>query len=78
MAGGALDGQKCAEFGVTLSELRELMEFRGNDAYQRIQTQYSGALELCRRLYTSPTEGRSTDTPQHTRPSLLSVTINQE
>jgi len=45
------------EFGVTLSELRELMELRGTDAHQRIQTHYNGVLELCKRLYTSPTEG---------------------
>jgi len=52
------DGQKWSgEFGVTLSELRELMELRGHDAYQRIQSQHGGVLELCKRLYTSPTEG---------------------
>jgi len=33
------------------------MELRGNDAYQRIQSQCGGVLELCRRLLTSPTEG---------------------
>jgi len=49
------------EFGVTLAELRELMELRGTDALQRIQTQYSGVLELCRRLCTSPTEGLCID-----------------
>jgi len=60
MAGGASDkSPQSVEFGVTLSELRELMELRGNDAHQRIQSQYSGVLELCRRLYTSPTEGQS-------------------
>ena len=58
MASVADDRQSGAEFGVTVSELRELMELRGNDAYQRIQTQYCGVLELCKRLYTSPTEGR--------------------
>ena len=58
MASVADEKQSGTEFGVTVSELRELMELRGNDAYQRIQTQYSGVLELCRRLYTSPTEGR--------------------
>ena len=44
---------------MSLAELRELMELRGSDADHRIQTQYSGVLELCRRLYTSPTEGLS-------------------
>jgi len=45
------------QFGCTLKELRELMEQRGIDAVARIQQQYGGVLELCRRLYTSPTEG---------------------
>ena len=58
MASVTDEKQTDTEFGVTVSELRELMELRGNDAYQRIQTQYSGVLELCKRLYTSPTEGR--------------------
>jgi len=48
-----------AQFGCTLKELRELMEQRGIDAVARIQQQYGGVLELCRRLYTSPTEGLS-------------------
>jgi len=46
-----------AQFGCSLKELRELMEQRGIDAVARIQQQYGGVLELCRRLYTSPTEG---------------------
>ena len=47
------------QFGCTLKELRELMELRGAEAYQKIQQQYGGVLELCKRLYTSPTEGES-------------------
>jgi len=50
-------GVSPAQFGCTLKELRELMEQRGLDAVARIQQQYGGVLELCRRLYTSPTEG---------------------
>lgn len=46
------------QFGCTVKELRELMELRGQEACQRIQHQYSGVLELCKRLYTSPTEGQ--------------------
>ena len=42
------------------------MELRGNDAYQRIQSQYNGVLDLCKRLYTSPTEGR----PAHSSTNL--------
>ena len=57
MAPGA--GGSPVEFGCSLKELRELMEQRGIDAVARIQQQYGGVLELCRRLYTSPTEGTS-------------------
>ena len=57
------------QFGCTLKELRELMEQRGLDAVARIQQQYGGVLELCRRLYTSPTEG----TPSGASHYLISV-----
>jgi len=57
MAPGA--GVNPAQFGCSLKELRELMEQRGLDAVARIQQQYGGVLELCRRLYTSPTEGEN-------------------
>jgi len=56
MAPGA-GGSPAPQFGCSLKELRELMEQRGIDAVARIQQQYGGVLELCRRLYTSPTEG---------------------
>jgi len=52
-----MDGRPI-EFGCTVKELRELMEQRGLDACTRIQQQYGGVLDLCRRLYTSPTEGK--------------------
>lgn len=53
-----LDGPSI-QFGCTVKELRELMELRGSEACQRIQSQYGGVLEFCKRLYTSPTEGQS-------------------
>jgi len=71
MAGAAGDGQNSAEFGVALSELRDLMELRGHDACQRIHAQYSGVLELCKRLYTSPTEGQSPLAPLFTHWSVM-------
>jgi len=55
--GGVAGGASAPQFGCSLKELRELMEQRGLDAVARIQQQYGGVLELCRRLYTSPTEG---------------------
>lgn len=46
-------------FGCTLSELRTLMELRGAEALQKIQEAYGDVSGLCRRLKTSPTEGKS-------------------
>jgi len=46
-------------FECTVKELKELMALRHQEAYQRIQQQYSGVLEICRRIQTSPTEGLS-------------------
>ncbi|XP_065297279.1 plasma membrane calcium-transporting ATPase 2 isoform X7 [Dermacentor albipictus] len=48
-----------AQYGVTLQQLRELMETRGQEAIQRIQEEYGGIQDLCRKLYTSPTDGLS-------------------
>ncbi|KAH7947025.1 hypothetical protein HPB52_007422 [Rhipicephalus sanguineus] len=48
-----------AQYGVTVQQLRELMETRGHEAIQRIQDEYGGIQDLCRKLYTSPTDGLS-------------------
>ncbi|GFY43346.1 plasma membrane calcium-transporting ATPase 2 [Trichonephila inaurata madagascariensis] len=48
-----------ARYGVSLKELRELMEYRGRDAVHKIRDEYGGAQELCKKLYTSPTDGLS-------------------
>ncbi|XP_064473552.1 plasma membrane calcium-transporting ATPase 2-like isoform X3 [Ornithodoros turicata] len=48
-----------AQYGVNLQQLRELMETRGQEAIQRIQEDYGGIQELCKKLYTSPTDGLS-------------------
>lgn len=46
-----------ADFGVTVLELRNLMELRKTDAVQQIHESYGGIQELCERLKTSPTYG---------------------
>ena len=58
MMGEEMDGVP-GKFGCTLQELRSLMEHRGHEAYQRLQEDYGGVLDLCKRLYTSPNEGKS-------------------
>ena len=55
--GEEVDGRP-ATFGCSLKELRELMEYRGHEAYTKLQRDYpGGVLELTKRLYTSPSEG---------------------
>jgi len=47
------------KFGCTIAELQQLMTHRGPDGCQKITSDYGGVMELCRRLKTSPTEGKS-------------------
>uniref|UniRef100_A0A4D5R9F7 Calcium-transporting ATPase n=1 Tax=Scolopendra viridis TaxID=118503 RepID=A0A4D5R9F7_SCOVI len=53
-----IDGRP-AQYGITLKQLRELMEVRGREAIQKINTEFGGVQELCKKLYTSPNEGLS-------------------
>lgn len=52
-----IDGRP-AQYGVSLKTLRELMEHRGRDGIARIN-EVGGVQELCKKLYTSPNEGKS-------------------
>jgi len=47
------------KFACTIPELQELMRHRGPDGCQKINSEYGSVLELCRRLRTSPVEGKS-------------------
>ncbi|NXL75493.1 AT2B1 ATPase, partial [Leptocoma aspasia] len=47
------------DFGVTLAELRSLMELRAADALQKIQECYGDVHGICTKLKTSPNEGLS-------------------
>uniref|UniRef100_A0A8C6TSE8 Calcium-transporting ATPase n=1 Tax=Neogobius melanostomus TaxID=47308 RepID=A0A8C6TSE8_9GOBI len=47
--------------GVRADSLRELMEFRGNDALQKIESSYGNTEGLCQRLHSSTTEGEAGD-----------------
>lgn len=51
-----IDGRP-AQYGVTLKQLRELMELRGREGVNKING-YGGVQEICKKLYTSPNEGR--------------------
>lgn len=50
-----VDGRP-AQYGLTLKQLREVMEVRGPEAVEQIR-HYGGVQEICKKLYTSPTEG---------------------
>ncbi|NXO00218.1 AT2B1 ATPase, partial [Rhinopomastus cyanomelas] len=47
------------DFGVTLAELRSLMELRAADALHKIQECYGDVYGICTKLKTSPNEGLS-------------------
>ncbi|XP_051471053.1 plasma membrane calcium-transporting ATPase 1 isoform X4 [Apus apus] len=47
------------DFGVTLAELRSLMELRAADALHKIQECYGDVYGICAKLKTSPNEGLS-------------------
>ncbi|KAG4079815.1 hypothetical protein HA402_014946 [Bradysia odoriphaga] len=70
-----IDGRP-AQYGISLKNLRELMEHRGREGILRIQEQ-GGVQELCKKLYTSPNEGLSGSAAdiEHRRETFGSNTI---
>ncbi|KQS21511.1 uncharacterized protein Dere_GG16451, isoform F [Drosophila erecta] len=52
-----IDGRP-AQYGISLKQLRELMEHRGREGVMKI-AEIGGIHELCKKLYTSPNEGLS-------------------
>nr|XP_041632659.1 plasma membrane calcium-transporting ATPase 2-like isoform X9 [Drosophila kikkawai] len=52
-----IDGRP-AQYGMSLKQLRELMEHRGREGVAKIG-EFGGIHELCKKLYTSPNEGLS-------------------
>lgn len=50
-----IDGRP-AQYGITLKQLRELMEHRGREGIAKLND-LGGVQELCKKLYTSPSEG---------------------
>ena len=56
-----IDGRP-AQYGISLKQLRELMENRGREGVQKLQ-ELGGVQELCKKLYTSPNEGKKLTKP---------------
>lgn len=52
-----IDGRP-AQYGITLKQLRELMEHRGREGVNKING-HGGVQEICKKLYTSPSEGKN-------------------
>ncbi|XP_029140098.1 plasma membrane calcium-transporting ATPase 1-like, partial [Protobothrops mucrosquamatus] len=48
-----------ADFNITTSELKNLMQFRKKEAVHKIKELYGDVFEICNRLKTSPTSGIS-------------------
>ncbi|XP_054641820.1 plasma membrane calcium-transporting ATPase 1-like isoform X2 [Dunckerocampus dactyliophorus] len=53
------DGNHDGDFGVTVMDLRGLMELRSGEAVNKIRDSYGDVQGICRRLKTSPIEGLS-------------------
>lgn len=52
----SIDGRP-AQYGITLKQLRDLMEHRGPEGVGKIND-LGGVQEICKKLYTSPSEGK--------------------
>jgi len=70
-----VDGRP-AQYGLSLRQLRELMEVRGREACEQLN-RYGGVQEICKKIYTSPTEGLSGSAKdiEHRRETFGSNTI---
>lgn len=57
--GGGMEANHSDNYGVTMEELRTLMELRGAEALQKIQETYGDIEGLCHRLKSSTTDGKT-------------------
>lgn len=70
-----IDGRP-AQYGISLKQLRELMEHRGREGCAKV-AEFGGVQEICKKLYTSPNEGLSGSLPdiEHRRETFGSNVI---
>lgn len=64
------------DFGVTTDDLRNLMELRSHEACNKIRDLYGDVQGLCRRLKTSPIEGKTGERPAKTCPRPAGTCLN--
>ncbi len=57
------EGNHDVDFGVSLLDLKTLMELRSAEAVNKIRDTYGDVQGICRRLKTSPIEGETHQTP---------------
>lgn len=53
------DGNHDGDFGMTMTDLRDMMELRSSEAVNKIRDTYGDVQGICRRLKTSPIEGKT-------------------
>ncbi|XP_005810691.1 plasma membrane calcium-transporting ATPase 1-like isoform X2 [Xiphophorus maculatus] len=59
VAEGGHDGGHDGDFGISMQELKDLMELRSSEAVGKIQDGHGDVQNICRKLKTSPIEGLS-------------------
>lgn len=57
-ANSVAEGNHEGDFGCSMVELRNLMELRSAEAVARLNDSYGGVQNVCKRLKTSPVEGK--------------------
>lgn len=57
-ANSVAEGNHEGDFGCSMVELRNLMELRSAEAVARLNDSYGGVQNICKRLKTSPVEGK--------------------
>ncbi|XP_076814824.1 plasma membrane calcium-transporting ATPase 2-like isoform X2 [Clavelina lepadiformis] len=55
--GQLVNAELAESYGMTLNELKTLMEYKGHEGIQKIEEQYGNVLEICKRLKTDPNNG---------------------
>lgn len=53
------EGNHDGDFGISMEDLKNLMELRSSEAVNKIQERFGDVQSICRRLKTSPIEGTS-------------------
>lgn len=66
------EGNHDGDFGMTMEDLRDLMELRSAEAVNKIQDSFTDVQGICRRLKTSPIEGKRQRTRRQRKTRLWS------